>query len=43
MDTTHKSTYAAPRLIEVGTLVARTLGPLEVNAEGDGFRDRTAL
>ena len=43
MDTTRKSTYAAPRLIEVGTLVSRTLGPFDVNLETGGLKDPAAL
>lgn len=43
MDTTRKSTYAAPRLIEVGTLTSRTLGPYDVNFEPIGLKDPAAL
>ena len=43
MDTTRKNTYAAPRLIEVGTLVSRTLGELAVGTEEEGFRRSSAL
>ena len=43
MDTTRKNTYAAPRLIEVGTLVSKTLGALQVDDEAEGFRNPTAL
>ena len=43
MDTTRKNTYAAPRLIEVGTLVSRTLGDLAVRQETEGFRDPATL
>ena len=43
MDTTRKNTYAAPRLIEVGTVVVRTLGSLRVENESEGFRSATTL